>query len=415
MRLVLPRTKPLRVAILEPAPRICGAVLWAFAAREGLRQIGVKCDLVSATKSGRVKKYWGGRTMGIAWWPTQPDVVTKIDELAAYLKTNYDVLVLSDIRCPTVDGQAEKEGLTSPWYVDVALQCGLPFTSMIHGNEYHGKKDTTYADLLLEAPNFSRILIAASDYGINSDPRLKKQGVEKIPLPYVPTRAIDDPISCDDRVTGYTGRIIPNKGALSAMGACYFLSSQWKMIVQGSCSVGQHASYAHMFLESLQKRGYVGGYGEIPKKKAFPIWPNPWAVTKADRASCEYLGGYDSAVEACSKLAVHINASGWKYSQGQVEYTTMEAIDAGCACIVPPTVSSPEYDLTLLPNGFNHQNPGDWVKDPHTSKDVAKAVIATYEKRRRDPTFIRNNRKVLRATNGADVVARKLLQVLRAL
>ena len=393
----------MKIAIFEPDPRVCGPSSWAYHLRDGYRELGHESDVVSATKSGRTHSHWGNTKPGGKWWSVAPDKVGRFDDIH-HLLDSYDFIILPEPKSPLSDKLAEKENKAAqeeydsrdpngiyngdfpikklPWYVEALARTRTPFTTALHGNVYAGRY-APFAKTILELPNFCGKLIVHSDYSWQSDPFIASVPGFKSILPYKMKNAIDAPFPRGGRTAGITGRFMFNKGSHIPGLAGIYLPPDVTIEIWGSCSTGRGPSLTFNLYEELKPlagknyKRYHNSDMNHPKanEDGNIVQPFPYDVRPEGGALVRYLGNYTDPVGVCSRLQVHIDLTGKKYSGGLTEYVTMEAMDAGSICITPPHVSSPDYRTFVL-EGFVDP-PGSVksaVKDNTTTLQVVDAV-----------------------------------------
>ncbi len=385
----------MKIAIFEPDPRVCGPSSWAYHLRDGYRELGHEADVVSATKSGRTHSHWGNVKPGGKWWSVAPDKVARFDDVH-YLLDSYDFIILPEPKSPLSDKQTEKanklaaeeagEGENAlylyPWYVEALMKTRTPFTTALHGNVYAGRY-APFAKTILELPNFCGKLIVHSDYSWESDPFINSIPGFKSILPYKMKNEVDASFPRGLRTAGITGRFMFNKGSHIPGLAGQFLPEDVTVEIWGSCSTGRGPSLTFNHYEVLKPlagknyKRYHNSDMNHPKanEDGNIVQPFKYDVRPEGGALVRYLGNYTDPVGVCSRLGVHIDLTGKKYSGGLTEYVTMEAMDAGSVCITPPHVTSPDYKTFVL-EGFTDP-PGSVtsaVKNPDVTHQVVDAV-----------------------------------------
>lgn len=384
----------MRIAIFEPDPRVCGPSSWAYHLRDGFRQLGHEAAVVSATKSGKVHSHWGNVKPGGKWWSVAPDAVARIDSMH-YLLDSYDFIVLPEPKSPLPDKLTEKankkraeagdETREIPWYIEALSRTRTPFTTALHGNVYAGRY-APFAQTILTLPNFCGKMIVHSKYSWESDPFIASVGGYYSVLPYQMTNGPGDPFP-RNRTCGITGRFMFNKGSHVPGLSAITLPPDVTVEIWGSCSTGRGPSLTYNLYEELKPlagtnyKRYHNSDPNHPKanEDGNIVQPFRYDVRPEGGALVRYLGNYTDPVGVCSRLGVHIDLTGKKYSGGLTEYVTMEAIDAGSVCITPPHVYNPDYRTFLL-EGFTDP-PGSVktaLKDPTCSNMVRDAVLKCF-------------------------------------
>lgn len=408
-----------KIAILEPDPRVCGPSSWAYHLRAGFRALGHTCDVVTSTKSGRARKGWGTPGWGNKWWSEAPDKCVR-DNVLGHLLADQDLIILPEPKSPAVDREAVKAGVV-PVYVSALLACGKPFVTALHGNNYE-VEDAPFLRHLLGAPNFVGKLIIHSRRSWESGFEVMSTPGFEVPLPYTARLPITAPYPTG-RTVGTTGRFIFNKGPQVLAFAGRYLDPSTTIELWGSAAAGLGASITFTCYEGLLPfASNYKRYGDQEAKKDDPrvtehgntIRPFHWDVRLQDAALVRYLGNYTDPVATCGRLTVHVNLTGWKYSGGLVEYSTLEAMDAGSLCIMPEHVSDSRYkamtiDLTNPPGGVATTLKSDALL--HTvaaDVDELLAADASFPEWRADT--VRHNRAQLRAISDPAIIADRILQ-----
>jgi hypothetical protein len=125
-----------------------------------------------------------------------------------------------------------------------------------------------------------------------------------------------------------------------------------------------------------------------------------------------YLGNYTDPILVSEGLTVHINLTGYKYSGGLVEYSTLEAMDAGSYCLAPTHVSNGRFSMATI----DLENPPGGVKtalkDVPLLKTVAEKVDTLMESALdgNHEEAVRFNREVIRDYNDPKKVATLFLE-----
>jgi hypothetical protein len=400
----------MRVAILEPEPGVKGPTAWAFRMRYGFRELGHECDVVSFTKSGKVRSSWGKPQPGGRWWNEAPDVVVKSANLVELLD-KYDMVVLPEIKVPLHDKMAIKAGEdVIPEYVDALLRTKARWTTSLHGSFYPAST-IPFVPRLLEAENRGSMLVTMSDDSATDSNDLFK-GMKWIKgcMPFLPSFAIDDPIP-QENIVGTSGRFIYNKGQPLIALAGAQLPEDIVVEIWGSCSVGLGPSPTYITYEQLRDNfgAKVIRYAKQAdmdrpdgRKDGNIITPYAWDARIPGKALVRYLGNYTDSAAIASRFKVHMNLTAYNFARGLVEYSTLEAADAGAMCIVPQHLSDPQFRMMVL----------DWYKGSPTQGRLVKpegreiidqvtaAFVKCLEISDSDRLEIaRHNREVLRTRN----------------
>lgn len=412
----------MRIAILDANPRICGPMSWSSHLRWGFHQLGYEAKVVSATKSGRARSSWGVPKWGGQWSPYAPDLCVKFDQLAATLDS-FDMVVLPEPKVPSEDKDALKKD-TVPPYVQALLQTRTPFITALHGNDYY-EKDAPFAKQILAADAFCGVLVSHSSRSSQrNDLGLDPARHLMLPLPYVPRREIKDGYPTT-RTVGTTGRFMFNKGPQVVALAAQYLPPDVIVELWGSASTGLGTNVTFNVYEGLlPKASNYKRYGDQEEKAAKgdpavtehgnTIRPFPWDIRLEDGPLVRYLGNYTDPVYTATRLGVHVNLTGYKFSGGLVEFSTLEAMDAGSLCITPNHVSDDRYKTMRI----DIENPPGSMKSALERTDVAEQVGATIAQLldagdthpdwRQDT--VHHNRKMLRWINDPKMIAQGMIE-----
>jgi hypothetical protein len=404
----------MRVAVLDPEPRVCGPTNWGFQLREGFRMLGHETHVVSHTKSGKSRKSWGTPQNGGRWWASAPDLVVR-DDLLVQTLDSYDMIVLPEIKVPSQDKYASKQGVL-PIYVDALRRTKTRWTSALHGSMYPDR-DTPFVEKLFESPSRGEYLVTMSDDSVTSSNILQTIKWQKAPMPYTPQCAIDAPI-VDARTVGTTGRFIFNKGQPIVCLAGVFLPADVTVEVWGSCAVGQGPSPTYIVYEILKDK-----YGAMTKR--YPtsfdpaigpdgntVTPFPWDARPPGGALVRYLGNYTNQIGVAKRLAVHVNLTSFKFARGLVEYSTLEAADAGAINIVPAHLSDPQFRMMVVPEFQPFSSPKRIESEEAnvTARMVAERILTCLDQPRSwKEEVVRHNREVMRTRNDPRICAQAMI------
>lgn len=326
----------MRVAIYEPEFRVAGPVNYTFHLREGLVALGHECDVVTFTRSGRPSATWGedGQRDHIRWWHRVPEVTAPFKDAAEVL-AHYDRVILSDARITSQNKRAEKGmGAVDPHlpdYVAVLLGQRTPFTYCLHSNTYPDE-EVDHLPLLHGSPAF---IGRGVTYGKEPDltrPIFREVTWLRSRLPYRARYGVGDGPSPGQAV-GITGRYVPNKGhhALGLAAGTGRITADVEL--WGACSVGAGPSQTFKTYEALVElvglKGHRWGPEPDTPNGGNLIRPYAWEVKTEDGHAVRYQGSYTDAVETCRRLAVHVNLTANRYSDG-MDYVVLESADAGC-------------------------------------------------------------------------------------
>jgi hypothetical protein len=409
-----------RVAILDPEPRVCGPTNWGFQLREGFRQLGHETQVVSYTKSGKGRKAWGNPIQGGRWWSSAPDLVVKNESLVPVLDS-FDMIVLPEVKVPSKDKEALKAERL-PDYVEALQRTTTRWTSALHGSMYPDR-DTPFVEQLFDSPSRGRYLVTMSDASVESSARLQAIEWRLAPMPYTPQRAVDAPI-VDTGIVGTTGRFIFNKGQPVVCIAAAFLPPELTVEVWGSCATGLGPSPTFVVYEALLKnfnaqgKRYSNQTEEEAAKYEFAhgniVAPFPWDARPEGGALVRYLGNYSDQLGVASRLQVHINLTGYTFARGLVEYSSLEALDAGSLNIVPEWLSDDRFRMMTVKESEYRvaPSPTRLLRDEGLgiAKMLAEKIKACVNIPLEQRTeIVRHNREVLRERNDPRLCAQAMI------
>lgn len=346
----------MKVAILEPEPGVKGPTRFAFNLRHGFTELGHECQVVSFTKSGKVRSSWGKAQPGGRWWGDVPDVVVKTAQLVDALDT-FDMVVLPEIRVLAHDKDATKKGVV-PDYVEALRRTKTRWTTALHGTPYI-QKEIPFVEKLLDSPSRGGAFITTRD-NPESDANDYFSSIKWIRtrLPYLPRHQIDDPVPMTD-IVGVTGRFVYNKGQPLAAISGTFLPEWVTMEIWGACSIGMGPSPTYLVYEQLKQHfGATGKRHAVIKEENLNkpgydedgnvITPYTWDLKLPDGPAISYLGNYHDPTVVNSRFRVHLNLTAGNFSSGHCEFTTMEALEAGAMCVTPKHLSDTEFQMNII-------------------------------------------------------------------
>lgn len=412
----------MRIAILDADPRICGPMSWMRHLASGFRELGHDVSVIASTKSGRQRTSWGQVKWGGHWSAFTPELTVKDDQLAETL-SSFDLVVLPEPKVPLLDKAALKTG-DVPLYAKVLFSLGKPFVFALHGNDYDDES-APFLEFLASSPWFSGMISHSSRSTKSLDSELQYHFYPTpSPLPYEPKRKINARREYTATV-GTTGRFMFNKGShVVALAGQFLEPTNATVELWGSAAAGLGCSTTFGTYESLlpYAEKYIR-HGDQEEKKGQPnvtehgniIRPYLWDVRLKSGQLVRYLGNYTDAVGVGERLAVHVNLTGYKYSGGLVEYTTLEAMDAGSICITTEHVSDDRFQ-TLRINLLNPPgSPPTAAKNTELLHEVAKNIngalaFALHGDSDTRQMFVEANREAIREVNSPRKVAETFLQ-----
>lgn len=407
----------MRVAVLDADPRICGPLHWARHLRTGFESRGDTCEVVSSTKSGRPRSSWGTPKWGGQWSTYAPDSVVKDADLADKLN-EYDLIVLPEPKVPAIDKQALKAG-AYPAYARALIETGTPWLTALHGNNYRDK-DAPFMAPMFESRSFTGTVISHSQRSIANSDLPAGVVVVPLPLPYAPQRDVTSDLPSAPSSVGTTGRVMFNKGThVVALAATEIRDEALEVELWGAATMGLSANVTFSIYESLLPHAErYARYGDQEEKRAAghpgvtehgnTIRPFLWDVRLTSGPVVRYLGNYVDPVETSARLRVHVNLTSSKYSGGLVEYSTLEALDAGCLCVTPEHVSSDVFITRRVPISAPPGTIASTLKNWDVVTGMAAVISETLresndEVHRRE--VVQHNRQALRRVNDPRAIA----------
>jgi len=426
----------MRVAIYEPYPRVCGPMTWTNHLKAGFIALGHHCDVVTFTRSGKPKVMWGEGQMrnGIHWTSKDIDVTGPFRGSRNTL-SDYDVIILSDVRTVMHDNEAKKGKAylqaDLPDYLSVLKATDKPFTFALHGNNYP-PNEVPYAPQLVELPNFSGMAITHSPTSfILSKELWPHVSWRNSPLPYQMVSHYESTDVPHDgkstsKVVGITGRYITTKGSHvpAVVAAEGHITFDTKVELHGACSMSLAASATYKTYEALHlgkpytfpgKRHGVVKPGERVETGGDVIRPYKWDVECPGNVKVSYLGGYEDGLKVCKRLTTHVDLTAASFSDG-MEYSQFEAIDAGCMQVSVESMWSDDFQGEVVPSVKSWPGETSLITNAYyrdTLRLIGEAINRTLEldtkKRREIANF---NRRVLDDKHNPAVVAATFLRAL---
>lgn len=343
----------LRIAIYEPESFLGGMLTWAVHLQTGLRDLGHEADLITFTRSGRSKAAWSSG-MGLKARPSPYDQVGRYST-AAELLSQYDGIIHNDPLSYLQDAAAQRgQGHLTPNlpdYLSVLRQATCPVTTTVHCGDYNARI-FPFRDEFLDLPTLTGTVVTHSQATFNAGRDLWPDWTAiEVPLPY----ALREPLGSatlrfkdliDPPAVGITGRYTAVKGhrAIAAAAAYGYLPSGVDVELWGSADVFAGPSATVKTYEQLVAIGWRGT--RQPGSASVAV---PWTVRDA-RHRIRYNGGYLDAWPALHELDVHVNLTTTVASGGAVEYSQLEAMDAGCAQVSPAHRWVEPYRGAVIPS-----------------------------------------------------------------
>lgn len=333
----------MKICLLEPHPRIAGAVTYQLHLREGMRLAGHEAYLCAMTRSGAPKISWGSSTprrgaddkVRNGYWPSDVDGVIrcKTPEMAASQLDQFDLIVMTEPKCPPQDRDALKD-VSIPDYVRALEKTKTPWTAVLHDHTY-GFKTAPFMPHLLRTESFSGTLIqrgpdyleiaAREFFGRLPVDRVKKLAVIAN-LPYAPKHAIDAPLPAGLGAR-MTARVVSNKGQQALCRVASEIGCD--VVIWGGASQAQNACATFLLWEELTK----GLKWESVLDPEGVINIRPWKVRTPSGSVVEYRGPFGPDDDPYDGEA-HASLTSVNFARGRPEYVELEAMDRGCVPVI---------------------------------------------------------------------------------
>lgn len=377
--------EPMRVAVWEPELRTCGPVTWAGFVVEGLRRLGHEADLVTSTGNGRERAAWNRVDTardGFKVTTVKSDVLVRDRDLVELLR-GYDLVILTEPRNAPDEREAKKaDDGRRPRYIEVLDQLQGPWTTYLHGNYYEDSRSPWLAELLGLSTFSGTVVTPELTYAGDVISGAAKLIVNPC-LPYVPRSRPDSPVPSGDRI-GMLGRVVTNKGQqlLLHPHVLEAVPSGWEVELAGPSVIMRSPTMSYLLFKLLETWG--DGRLLVPdwmteKPEEWQVFRGiPWERTDG-RITVRYRGAYPDAIAEHWRHKVYVNLTSKTFSTGLIEYSGLEALDAGCMPVVPANrATAAPYRarrLTIFeePPGLRG---GQAAGEPVTLRDVAPEVVA---------------------------------------
>lgn len=342
----------MRVAVFEPLPRTCGVTAWAFHHAQGWRDLGHHCDVVTFTTSGRKRttraKVDEGPRRGWRWWATEPDVTGKWVDAPDVLNS-YDLIVMNEPKNAPLDFDATKEKRL-PEYVTALSNVRTPWVTALHDSMAYTTQLAPFLAETIATPSFSGLAIECRPGSYTSGEWALAGYVKRLQpwpwLPYVPRGRAPD--VARQRVIALGGRFTTTKGFQTLAEVAIDLDPAYEVRIFGPEAGGMGPSISFRIYEAMAR--HAGWVGErIDPKKAGEEHHSakdleinniasvnagyPWTLHKNGH-TMKYTGPYLDAIAAWTECALAVQLSTDSIVT-TFEYTTLEALDAGCSLILP--------------------------------------------------------------------------------
>ncbi len=431
----------MKIVLYEPSLIVRGMLTWLRHIRHGLEELGHECQLLTVTKSGAASIRWTtdvstlNKSSGLNWSPLVPDVAVSPHEALSHLVSwGTDLVIIPEPRSLHPDGVAWKADAAIPFYVwllDQLGRKGIPWTTVVHGQiRDYASKRTPYTETLLRTSGFSGRMLAHFPVGDTGTmaPFTDIELVES-PLPYRPSPSDTDVASIDrwSRV-GITGRLQPNKGqhVLAWLAAQRDLPGVNQVDLAGSTSIGTGPNFTYLIYEMLhglggecQRHGIVKE--DVPVERHWTggdVTSAPrWEVKFPGRPEIRFTGSYGDELATCRSFGVHVNLTAGSFTTAFTEYSTLEAIDAGCVVVAPERLLGASfrgarvaYGQTISLERLVTPRDGDGHVVEGIVTRLREALDVARDPLKRD-IIQRHNAEALRCENSPSRVAQRLLNL----
>jgi len=300
----------------------------------------------------------------------------------------------------------------------VLRAASCPITTTVHCGDYN-ERNFPFREAFRNIPGLTDTVVTHSrptfDAGLHLWPDWTPI---EVPLPYEPHALIDapGPTSAGRRTIGITGRYTAVKGhrALAAAAVNGYLPTDIPLDVDlwGFADVTAGPSATLSTFEQLTRHGFIGQRYEGPAAQSLP-----WAVALPG-GTLSYRGGYLDVGPIMPSLDVHVNLTTTVASGGAVEYSQLEAMDAGCAQVSPVHRWDPHYVGEVISSV--HRWPTDRAfQDEHHAypvlHEIGTAVQKLYDRAPADVLEARLfNREMIRQLHDPKTVAQAFVDALNA-
>lgn len=372
---------PCRVAIHVADPYVAGVYTLIWEMRDGFRELGVHCDITTSSKSGKTTVRWGKEGGGSLWWTKRPDVCVKHSALTE-LFDSYDLVILGDLRFVRSDQAALKEGIT-PAYVDAVEHTRTLTTTLSHGVAYNDKS-AVFMDRVINAGNFTKTLLYTdAPYNTKEHPVFKSFDVHIRTERMYRRRGFlshTDPSPAVRPVDVMTlGRFGTGKNLHLPMLAVPHLrpNRTVRAEVWGACAAMMTETPSWALYDVLRSReGSRVDQEPTTDTGSVEYHSSPWSVQTREGHIISYGGPYTDS-KILQRAGLFVNATRHGFSAG-MEYTTLEAMDAGCNIIVPAGLKIPggRYAMMNVHDDMKARATarGSAVHDTELIKSIAKHI-----------------------------------------
>jgi len=372
-----------RVAVVEPFPRVSGVTAYAWHALDGFRAAGCDADLITFTKSGKSRAHTSEAIApkgGWQWWSKPVDVTASWKEASALLDT-YDLVLLDEVKCLPLDkialrameggdlkrarervlhGDVDFEELP-PYIQAIADLKHAKWAAVMHAPQYQFSKAPLLSRFLHNVP--PGLLVCQKPGALESADWTGENDHDVLFYPYLPYTLRSARLRESwPRVAGAAGRFITNKGLPTLAAITDLLPAGWDSELWGAGPAGAGANHTFLCYEGLVTQLGFEGYregqnvtGDSIGNRGDVLGAWKWSASKfthgTGKHTCSYMGGYTERDDIYSRLGVYVNFTDPDFCGKGNEYTHLEAMDSGCVAVVGDScqpVSAKTYDAVSI-------------------------------------------------------------------
>lgn len=433
----------MKVAVLSPHMAVKGPMTWAFELASGFRDLGHHCDVVTSTKSGRMNNTESAARWNTwIWHGAHADVCAKDQDLGDVL-AGYDLVVLDEPKNITKDKMAlsarkklEKPGdeTSLPAYV-IGLEKAKRWTCALHGPGTHhyagkggGHPATPFVEELFGTPGWSGVIFTPAVNFVDGIPWAAAARFVHVPgLPYR-LKFADEVTDVGPRtgVVGTLGRQTHVKGSPLLVKLANERKFPQEVELWGAGQVFRGMVFARMIREYLAREGWEWRFLDREYTSG------PWEARRGDqrvRLGGKYPIPGISLEDVMTSFDTFISLTNRDFSRTLLEFTGLEALDAGRLAIFPDYMVPPEIPYVVRklrtfergPNIANDDTSGiRWNTKKMSAEAIARVedevcdaieaarIAATKPELVRD--LGRQNREVIRRCNDPRLLAGRMIE-----
>lgn len=393
----------MRICVYILDAMISGTTTLAFHLAQGLRDAGHEVTTLTSTKSGKQTVRWTRPDGGAQWWHEAPNQTVAHRELVATFDT-FDFIIVNDIASSTLDN-----GKFEPGYVNGLCYTTTPWTAVAHGNAYDAKHAPHFTDLIASARGFTGSLLGCTaPYRYPDHELFSKLQIINIRRPYQMVNDIDAPVPLSYGA-GTIGRYSTGKN-LHVLGLSlpYYIDPA-HLELWGACINSVAPTPSFLTYSELMKDGLIS-----VQEPTTPNKTSPWCVNSVIGSLAYYGGAYSDPMVPLSRLRVFVNLTSATFSAG-TEYTTMEAVDAGCLLLAAPPMIDPGSALR-----YGALDYVEWAKTPKKAAlqtqeldALSRRVLRALDVDSQDHTALAwFNRQVLAEEHNPVTIGRQIIEAL---